>query len=729
MTRSARRLGALASLALACGANAGGDVIIYVDDDAPPGGDGVAWASAYTDLQTALVDAASGVATEIRVAAGVYAPDVGGAETAGDREAAFSLRDGLAIRGGYRGIGGKGAPDDRDIDLFETVLTGDLDGNDGPDFADSEENSFHVVVALNVDDTAVLEGLTVRGGRADGPNFGPVPESQDQGSAVNVYHSTPHLIDCTFIGNFASNHGAVNDHGGATLLRCTFERNRSENLGAGLYVHTEVVSEAIACRFIDNTTAGKGGGAYNKGTPDASFVGCLFDGNEAAEGGGLYNELDAATTVAACTFVDNIAGTGGAMFNDMCRPTVSDCIFLTNTATTGDGGGAIWNEGGSPVVERCTFTGNAGRRGGGLYSGTGSTSITRDCIFTGNRVSEDGGGISSDSSSVAIIDCTFVGNIATAGSFVVGGGISNYFSDTRVSGCTFIGNSAREGFFAGGGAMYNESSFGAGFTVEGCLFRENSSDAGGAIYNFRSSPTLINCVIVDNVATAGDVSFGGAIANDFLSDTVITNCTIAGNTADEGGGIQNFRSLPRLTNTIVWGNTPDQIADGLESASRVDFSDVEGGWAGVGVRNIAADPDFIDPAAGDYRLGPDSPCIDAGHDWALPADVDDLDGDGDRIELLPLDHERAPRFTDDPDHADTGCAGPPVVDLGAYEHPAPAASVRQGDVDGDGVVGTGDLVDLLAAWGPCVDDCCPADLDRDGTVDVRDLVTLLASWS
>jgi hypothetical protein len=50
-----------------------------------------------------------------------------------------------------------------------------------------------------------------------------------------------------------------------------------------------------------------------------------------------------------------------------------------------------------------------------------------------------------------------------------------------------------------------------------------------------------------------------------------------------------------------------------------------------------------------------------------------------------------------------------------------------GDLDGDGVVGINDLLDLLAAWGPCATPC-PADLDGDGNVAVVDLLALLGSW-
>ena len=52
-----------------------------------------------------------------------------------------------------------------------------------------------------------------------------------------------------------------------------------------------------------------------------------------------------------------------------------------------------------------------------------------------------------------------------------------------------------------------------------------------------------------------------------------------------------------------------------------------------------------------------------------------------------------------------------------------------GDLDGDGSVGTSDLLILLAAWGPC-DDCgnCPADLDGDCSVGTSDLLILLSNW-
>lgn len=60
----------------------------------------------------------------------------------------------------------------------------------------------------------------------------------------------------------------------------------------------------------------------------------------------------------------------------------------------------------------------------------------------------------------------------------------------------------------------------------------------------------------------------------------------------------------------------------------------------------------------------------------------------------------------------------------------PEIDVLIGDIDGDGIVGTLDLLILLGAWGPC-DDCddCPGDIDFSCDVGVADLLLLLGNWS
>ncbi len=75
-----------------------------------------------------------------------------------------------------------------------------------------------------------------------------------------------------------------------------------------------------------------------------------------------------------------------------------------------------------------------------------------------------------------------------------------------------------------------------------------------------------------------------------------------------------------------------------------------------------------------------------------------------------------------------------VVDENGVPSEAATVQVRAapiGDVDGDGLVGVGDLLILLGAWGPCPQcpPSCPADFDGDCQVAVTDLLILLANWS
>ena len=60
---------------------------------------------------------------------------------------------------------------------------------------------------------------------------------------------------------------------------------------------------------------------------------------------------------------------------------------------------------------------------------------------------------------------------------------------------------------------------------------------------------------------------------------------------------------------------------------------------------------------------------------------------------------------------------------------APGNEGVLGDLDGDGIVGTSDLILLLGQWGPCGDcEDCSGDLDGDCAVGTGDLILLLGNW-
>src|SRR4030042_6051166 len=131
--------------------------IHYVDDDATGANDGSCWEEAFVYLQDAL--AAAHYGDEILVAQGIYKPDQGSGVTTGDREATFQLINGVTIKGGYAGLG-EPDPNARDVDLFHTILSGDLNGDDVdvPEPGDlwyestRADNSFHVVVGSGTGD-------------------------------------------------------------------------------------------------------------------------------------------------------------------------------------------------------------------------------------------------------------------------------------------------------------------------------------------------------------------------------------------------------------------------------------------------------------------------------------------------------------------------------------------------------------------------------------------------
>jgi hypothetical protein len=150
------------------------------------------------------------------------------------------------------------------------------------------------------------------------------------------------------------------------------------------------------------------------------------------------------------------------------------------------------------------------------------------------------------------------------------------------------------------------------------------------------------------------------------------------------------------------------------------------GWTGDlgGLGNMGDDPLFVDLEDGDLHLSDGSACIDAAYNGAVPADVFDLDGDGDTAEPLPFDVDGNARFVDDPYTDDTGDGTPPIVDMGAHEFQLPECP---GDADGDGMTGHSDLGLLLADWG-CTGGDCPGDIDGDGVTGHSDLGILLGDW-
>lgn len=178
----------------------------YVDVDAVGKNDGSSWADAFTYLQDVLAVASS--SDEVWVAEGVYAPDrdTANPDGSGDRNAAFRPTSGLALRGGYAGFG-EPDPNARDISFYRTILSGDLNGDDGPGFGNNGDNSYHVVVCNGVSSASSLEGFIITGGNADYGTGG-------AGGGIHCTRSNPKIINCMLLE-------IVRGRGGHTVADCS----------------------------------------------------------------------------------------------------------------------------------------------------------------------------------------------------------------------------------------------------------------------------------------------------------------------------------------------------------------------------------------------------------------------------------------------------------------------------------------------------------------------------
>lgn len=180
-----------------------------------------------------------------------------------------------------------------------------------------------------------------------------------------------------------------------------------------------------------------------------------------------------------------------------------------------------------------------------------------------------------------------------------------------------------------GGALYNAN----GSIIANRLLIEQSlatTGAGGAVYNAGpASLRLDNSIIYSSTAATG----GGALYN--AGTLTAWNNTLAYNQAATfGGGLYDHNSASLLVrNTIFYKNTAGTAGGGLHRTNpEMPNHGYNTFWDNQAPQyaqrnfspapsDVPADPLFVDPAAGDFRLTLDSPVMDMG-DPATPLTED-----------------------------------------------------------------------------------------------------------
>lgn len=258
---------------------------------------------------------------------------------------------------------------------------------------------------------------------------------------------------------------------------------------------------------------------------------------------------------------------------------------VTNSSTPGHGGG-IYCESSTVIVTNCVLAGNsAAGQGGGINRGTLS-----NCELRNNSASDGGG-----ASGATLSQCLVANNSA--------GGSGSGLSSCTATNCVIFGNSGAQ---YGGGV--------AGSTVFNSTVTGNNGFRGGG----ANSSTLINCLVANNLGWYG----GGAYT------ATLNGCTVVGNAAFYGGGVRGGN----VNNSIVYYNT--YRSDGsvqnwvwgwpfpslyFNNSCTTPMPPL---WWG----NFTEAPNFVNQAGGNYRLQPNSPCINTGNSGYVAAGETDLDG-------------------------------------------------------------------------------------------------------
>ncbi|WP_461485126.1 hypothetical protein, partial [Pedobacter sp.] len=364
--------------------------IIYVNaaNGAAVTKDGTTWANAYVSLQDAIGNSVNG--DEIWVAKGVYKPSVAPnllSITSGTQDYTFMVPEGVKLYGGFKGDGTDNITT-RDFVTNETILDGDLNGNDdGDDFAKKTDNVFHVVtIVAHSTNTFVVDGFTVQNGYATGAKL-------TQVNAVNYY---------SFYGG-----GIFLREAGGTFRNMVVKNNivnantaSSSAYGGGLFTAGTKDINIENALFIGNKSLNTGAGLSYAGAlyiaiPNTTLNNVTFDANEVKSYGGAISLGSGNSIIKNTKFFNNIsAANGGAIYITAAttKATFINNLLYNNEAKAASAGGALYVANGTVNLINNTVFGNKATtapnaNGGGVYINNLATAIlnAQNTIFLDNQ--------------------------------------------------------------------------------------------------------------------------------------------------------------------------------------------------------------------------------------------------------------------------------------------------------------------------------------------------------
>jgi hypothetical protein len=187
---------------------------------------------------------------------------------------------------------------------------------------------------------------------------------------------------------------------------------------------------------------------------------------------------------------------------------VSNCFFTLNDGTATYGGGAIGNDGSNSLL------------------------LVNNCIFATNTSSTGGGAIWSRKGSCQVYNSTFLSNTNVGGS---GGALNIELTYAGVTGivanCTFVDNRAAKTSY--GGAVYVTAVAGATQYVANCTIFSNSAGGGGGMWKEGAGALEVHSSIVatnlrSNASYSPEIQVQGGslvLSNSLTLGQMTTNVT------------------------------------------------------------------------------------------------------------------------------------------------------------------------------------------------------------
>ena len=402
----------------------------YFVDVNKAGGDGTSWDNAFKTIQDALN--VNGDGYEIWVAEGIYYPTKVAGNGNLDKDKAFVLKKDVKIYGGFKG--GESNIDERDWKTNITILSGDLNENNT---SDEDDDAFHVIISSGDVGNACLDGFTISGAyntinTSGNINVNGNSITRNYGGGIYIINSSPSLKNLIIENNqvYANGGGIyIRSFDGIsipTLTDVTISKNTSSS-GGGVYNESTSSNTATSNSksspiltnvTISENTADIGGGIYNFSTnshtntstinttsianPELTNV-KINNNTSAGNGGGMYNRSFSSLSGFSATANANDASDASPIITnaEICGNKSSNQgggIFNTSNASTNN---AIPTEASSsPVLTNVLISGNLSHNnssythGSGIYNHSSAkinTTSYNEPVFTNVTISSNAG--------------------------------------------------------------------------------------------------------------------------------------------------------------------------------------------------------------------------------------------------------------------------------------------------------------------------------------------------